>query len=150
MIEGPPITISVEERSALVLNDLDWQQEQRFRSSEPVFIHGLVDGEQRGVVAGHLVIERDVVDEVFQEKTRYVRLSSVSVHPHENWRRKGLGSSMVVELEEMGKRFGAVKIVGEIGAADLQEQPWLTSFYEKLGFNLSKKGEGYLFEKELL
>ena len=147
MTEGAPISVQIEEKSASALSDLGWQQEQRFKSSEPVFIQGLISGEPKGSLAGHLIIDREVSGDGFQEKTRYIRLSRVDVQPHE--RKKGLGSLMVSELEKISRRLGASKIIGEISAADLEEQPWLADFYEKLGFALTKKGEGYLLEKKL-
>lgn len=149
MTEGESIGVQIDEESANVLVGGDWTKEQKFKSSEPIFIHGLINEEQRGSLAGHLVIEREVVGDSFEEKERYVTLSSVSVHPHEKWRRKGLGGLMVKELETMARKFGASKIVGQIGAADFKEEPWLPHFYEKLGFTLAKKGEGYSFEKLL-
>ena len=143
------ISVQIEEKTAEVLANNDWIKEQKFKSSEPVFIHGLIDGEHRGSLSGSLVIEREFVGNTFKEKDRYANLGSVSVYPHEKWRRKGLGSSMIREFEKTAKGFSATKIIGKIGASDLEEESWLPVFYEKLGFTLNKLGEGYSFEKSL-
>lgn len=139
-----PINIT----SDRVINS-DWENEQKYKSAEPVYIHGLIDDEQRGNLVGHFIIEREASDNSFKERNRYTKLNSVSVFPHPAWRHKGLGSSMVREFERLSKDFGASKIIGEIGSADYKEEPWLPDFYTKLGFELTKKGEGFIFEKTI-
>lgn len=151
MTEGTPIRVEIERKSAEVLNNTDWQTEQTFTSSEPVFIHGFFDGNLRGQLNGHLIIERKIEGADFREKIRYVRLNDVGVHQiNGQIKRKGLGSLLVKELEKMAQQFGAEKIVGTISGKDLEEQPWLPKFYTQLGFTVTQTTTGFSLEKNLL
>jgi len=142
--------VNLEEKSAEVLGNLDWEKEQSCKTTQSIVIHGLINGNHRGACGGQFIIEREVVNDTFVETNRYARLNSVSVYPHSIWRRKGLGSKMVNKFEKLAKNFGAFKIVGQIGSTDYMESPWLKEFYQKLGFTLTKKSVGFIIEKNLV
>lgn len=142
--------VNLEEKSAEVLGNLDWEKEQSYKTTRSIVIHGLINSNYKGACGGQFIIERDVIDGAFVEKNRYARLNSVSVYPHPIWRRKGLRSKMVNEFENLAKKFGASRIEGQIGSTDYAESPWLKDFYQKLGFTLTGKGTGFIIEKNLV
>lgn len=151
MIAAEQISVQIPPTSAKVLENIGWHNEQQFISREPVFIHGLIGKQIMGQLNGHLIIEREVQGNQFQEKNRYVQLNDVTVHHLEDakMRRRGLGTSMVNELEKIAHQFEAKKIIGIVSTKDLVDRPWLPKFYKQLGFTVTENGGGYNLEKAL-
>lgn len=143
------ISVKVDEKSELVFSDRTWQKEQTSRSSEPVILRGLVDGQQKGSLSASFEIKRrfDPQTGSFEEESRLVELPSISVWP--GYQKRGLGAAMLEEIERLARHFGASKMQGKLGAADLEEKPWLKDFYIKRGFELEPKGAGYKLSKSL-
>ena len=111
MIATEQISVQIPPTSTKVLENTGWHNEQQFISREPVFIHGLIGKQIMGQLNGHLIIEREVQGNQFQEKHRYVQLNDVTVHQLKDvkMRRRGLGTSMVRELEKITLKFGGDK-----------------------------------------
>ncbi len=72
----------------------------------------------------------------FVEKERFVRLGDIKVE--KAFRRQGLATKMIGEMERVARNFRASRIEGQITPGDRWLNPWLPEMYRKLGFRVEE------------
>ena len=139
----------IDGKSATALFDGDWENEQKARSSEPIFIIGTINGEERGKISASFIVRRevDLGSGDYEEKSRVVNIGDIQVQP--KFRKGGVGKTMLAELERVAKRVNASQMVAKVTDSDVKETPWLLEFYKKRGFEATEKGDGWEIAKLL-
>lgn len=110
---------------------------------------GMVGAEEKGKISASFIVRRefDDGDGKYKEADKIINIGDIQIQP--GFKGKGLGKTMLMELEKVARQLGASKMVGKVTTSDLKETPWLLEFYKKRGFEVQERNAGWEITKSL-
>lgn len=149
MPEG--LLILADDITETALSDTSWQDKPETALQGILHLVAELDGENCGGLFGSFVVKKNP-DTGMLITDRYVQLGNVEVRDtarEGNVRQRGIGSALLVRMEDYARRFGASRIEGTILPSDLVDNPHLPNFYRNREYHVAPRGEGFTLVKQL-
>lgn len=121
----------------------DTLNDQHAYSSDLVLLRTSRAGQETGLASAAVQIRRDIGGEIVYNRTRIQELLV-----HSSFRKEGLGSAMLEQLEIHARRFGSTEIYGLFSPEGDVEQ--VRQFYRQHGYEFRQTPDGEQVYKALV